>query len=348
MTTGLTSALTDTPNHGQRVRILTGVKPSGSLHLGNYFGAILPSVAESKRQQSEVILMCVDLHALTNRAQIREAGEHTNPLLAAYLALGFETAGNSIILQSEFPQILEIAWYLACVTNVGLLERAHAYKDALANGKDPTCGLFYYPVLMASDILTFAAEQVPVGKDQAQHLEYASDMAGYFNSAVGSEVLRKPKPVIQDVPLIVGIDGERKMSKSYNNEIPIFGPPNVIEKRIKSITTDARGLDDPKDPDTCAIFQILKTFASAKRVEDMRERMLRGTGYGYGHAKGDLIDAHREAFGAHQALYEHYIQNPSEIHKLLGPGRERAQNIASATRDQARDALGLKSTARLS
>lgn len=345
MTNGMTREPTDAPSSVRRVRILTGVKPSGSLHLGNYFGAIRPSIAESKRPESEVILMCVDLHALTNRAQIREAGDHTHPLLAAYLALGFETNGNSIILQSEFPQILEIAWFLACVTNVGLLERAHAYKDALANGKDPTCGLFYYPVLMASDILTFAAEQVPVGKDQAQHLEYASDMAGYFNAAVGTEVLRKPKPVIQDVPLIVGIDGERKMSKSYNNEIPMFAPPAVIEKRIKSITTDARGLDDPKDPDTCAIFLLLKTFASAARVEDMRQRLLRGKGYGYGHAKGDLIEAHRETFGAHQALYEHYIQNPGEMHKLLEPGRERARQIAADTRYRARDALGLKSTA---
>ena len=326
-----------------RTRVLTGVKPTGSLHLGNYFGAIRPAIGLSRQPDNEVIFMCVDLHGLTNRAQIKEAGTHTYPLLAAYLALGFELSGNAIILQSDFPEILEIAWMLSCVTNLGLLERAHAYKEAVQSGKDPTCGLFYYPVLMASDILTFDASVVPVGKDQLQHLEYAADMAGYFNASVGHEVFVKPKPVVQEVPLLVGIDGERKMGKSYNNDIPIFGDAKAIEKRIKSITTDAKGLDDTKDPETCAVFQILKSFASKERVDTMRERLQRGTGYGYGHAKSDLMDAHRETFGAKQELYEHYVNNPAEMMRLLEPGRQRAATLATSVCGRAREALGLKS-----
>jgi tryptophanyl-tRNA synthetase len=285
--------------------------------------------------------MCVDLHALTNKAQIREAGQYTMPLLAAYLALGFETSRNAIILQSDFPQILTISWFLSCVTHVGLLERAHAYKDALASGKAPTCGLFYYPVLMASDILTFGAEQIPVGKDQAQHIEYASDMAGYFNTAVGRDVFVKPRAVVQDQPLMPGIDGERKMSKSYNNEIPMFGDQKIIEKRIKAITTDARGLDEPKDPETCAVFQILQSFASEERVAEMRSRLERGTGYGYGHAKRDLMEAHTETFAVHQERYEHYLNSPDEVKRLLEPGRERAWAVAEATLARAREALEL-------
>ena len=327
---------------GSRVRVLTGVKPTGSLHLGNYFGAIRPAVALSQDPAYEVVFMCVDLHGLTNRAQIKESGDQTYAMLAAYLALGFHLEGNAIILQSDFPEILEVAWMLACVTNLGLLERAHAYKDAVQSGKDPTCGLFYYPVLMASDILTFDAAVVPVGKDQLQHLEYASDMAGYFNATVGTEVFVKPKPVVQDTPLLVGTDGERKMGKSYNNDIPLFAPAKVIEKRIRGITTDARGLDDPKDPETCAVFQILKSFAPEERVADMRDKLVRGLGYGYGHAKNDLIDAHREAFGKRQEAYEHYVNNPAEMCQLLEPGRQRAASLAAAVRQRAREALGLK------
>jgi tryptophanyl-tRNA synthetase len=324
-----------------RERVLTGVKPTGNLHLGNYFGAIKPAIELSHAPGNEVIFMCVDWHGLTNRAHMKESGTYTYSLLATYLALGFRLEGNAIILQSDFPQILEVAWMLACVTNLGLLERAHAYKDAIQSGKDPTCGLFYYPVLMASDILTFDAAIVPVGRDQLQHLEYAADMAGYFNALAGTEVFRKPKPVVQQVPLLVGTDGQRKMGKSYN-DIPLFGPAKDIEKRIKGITTDARGLDDPKDPDTCAVFQILSSFAREERIHDMRERLLRGTGYGYGHAKNDLIDAHRETFGAHQEAYEHYLRSPDEMRRLLEPGRLRATELAKTVCSRARDALGLK------
>ncbi|MCA2961255.1 MAG: tryptophan--tRNA ligase [Silvanigrellales bacterium] len=327
--------------HGARTRVLTGVKPTGDIHIGNYYGGIKPCVDLSQQDDFEVILMCADWHGLTNRAKILEAGEKTPGILAAYLALGFNLKGNALILQSAFPQILENSWYLSCVTSVGLLERAHAYKDALQNGKEPTGGLFYYPVLMASDIMTFDAEVVPVGKDQAQHLEYASDMGKSFNAATKKNVYFEPKALIQETPLLVGIDGERKMSKSYNNDIPLFGAAKDAEKRIKEIKTDSKGLDDVKDPETCVVFQMLKSFGSPEAVAHMKERLENGTGYGYGHAKKDLLDEYNRFFGAKRELYEHYLNEPSEVAKALEPGHEAMAKVADAVTTRARDALQL-------
>lgn len=326
-----------------RTRVLTGIKPTGDLHLGNYFGAIKPAIAASNDPGCEVILMCVDWHGMTDRANITTPGRVTLPQLATYLALGFNTEGNCFILQSHFPQILENAWALACVAPVGLLERAHAFKDAVANGKDATGGLLYYPVLMASDILSFDAQSVPVGKDQAQHLEYASDLAKAFNNAVKADVFLEPKAQIQDTPVLVGIDGERKMSKSYNNQIPLFGSRKEIEKRVKEIKTDSKGLDDPKDPDTCAIYLLLKAFGSEEAVSHMRERLSRGTGYGYGHAKKDFLDEYERVFGSKRELYEHFLKSPDEVRKHMEKGYERAHAYADAVRRRAREGLGLLS-----
>lgn len=326
---------------GARTRVLTGVKPTGDIHIGNYFGGIKPCVDLSHQEGFEVVLMCADWHGLTNRAKILEAGQKTPSILAAYLALGFNLKGNALILQSAFPQILENSWYLSCVTAVGLLERAHAYKDALQNGKEPTGGLFYYPVLMASDIMTFDAEVVPVGKDQAQHLEYASDIGKSFNATVKKNVYFEPKALIQETPLLVGIDGERKMSKSYNNEIPLFGSPKEVEKRIKEIKTDSKGLDDEKDPNTCVVFQMLKAFGSPEAIAYMKERLEKGTGYGYGHAKKDLLDEYNRFFGSKRELYDHYVNSPSEVSKALEPGHEAMTIIAESVTSRARESLQL-------
>ena len=225
---------------------------------------------------------------------------------------------------------------------MGLLERAHAYKDAVASGKKPTAGLFYYPVLMTSDIVTFDSHVVPVGSDQAQHLEYASDIAKLFNNAVGSDVFDEPKPLIQDVPLLVGTDGDRKMSKSYDNYIPMFGPKKDIEKRIKGIKTDSAGLDDPKNPESCYIFQILKSFGSPQAVAHMKERLEKGTGYGYGHAKQELLAEHERVFGGRREAYEHYLNNPKEIWAKMEAGYGRAHGYANAVRARVRGALGLQ------
>lgn len=324
-----------------RKRVLTGAKSTGDLHIGNYFGAIKPCVAFSADPTCEVILMCVDWHGLTNRANLMLSGSYTPRVMATYLALGFNLQDNSLILQSHFPQIQENAWYLSCVTAVGMLERAHAYKDAIANGKEATGGLFNYPVLMASDIMTFDSQLIPVGKDQAQHIEYASDMGKLFNNAVKAEVFHDAKPFIQETPLLMGIDGERKMSKSYNNHIPIFAPKKDVEKRIKEIKTDSKGLDDPKDPATCVVFHMLKSFGSAEAIAHMQERLERGTGYGYGHAKKDLLDEHERVFGAKRELFEHYAQNPKEVWPQLEPGLARAEKYANAVCHRARAAMGL-------
>lgn len=332
---------THTTHVAGRTRVLTGAKPTADLHVGNYFGAIRPAVEASHDPSKEVILMCVDWHGLTDRARILEPGKQTAGLLATYLTMGFSLDKNICVVQSEIPQIQEIAWYLSCVSAVGLLERAHAYKDALASGKEPTAGLFNYPVLMAADIVTFDAQIVPVGKDQSQHLEYASDMVKLFNNAVGHPVLFEAKAQIQETPLLIGIDGERKMSKSYGNHLPLFASKKEIEKRCKEIKTDSKGLDDPKDPETCAVFQILKSFGSPESIAYMEERLRKGTGYGYGHAKKDLIDEHERVFGSKRDLYEHYINSPREVAQLLAPSHERAREIAATVRQRVRDALGL-------
>lgn len=323
-------------------RFLTGVKPTGEVHIGNYFGAIKPSIELSNTDNCEVILMCVDWHGLTNKAEIFRPGELSHTMIALYLALGFNAKENSIILQSNFPQIQENSWYLACVTAAGMLERSHAYKDAITNGKIPTAGLLFYPCLMSADILTFDSQFVPVGKDQAQHLEYASDMANYFNNAVHSQVFIEPKALIQETPSLVGTDGERKMSKSYDNVIPVFASKKEIEKKVKEIKTDSKGLDDPKDPASCAIFQIFKSFASPEAVTYMQERLEKGVGYGYGHAKKDFIEEHEKVFGQFREKYEYYLNSNDEIKKILRPGYERAKEYAEAVTLRARSALNLK------
>jgi tryptophanyl-tRNA synthetase len=328
---------------GEKKRFLTGVKPTGEVHLGNYFGSVKPCIELSKDPKNEVILMCVDWHGLTNKKEIAKPGQLTHPLISIYLALGFEISKNAIILQSDFRQIQENAWYLSCATSVGQLERSHAYKDAIANGKQPTAGLFFYPSLMSADIVTFDSQYVPVGKDQSQHLEYASDMVKLFNNLTATDVFIEPTPIIQDVPLLLGVDGDRKMSKSYNNTIPIFTTKKELEKKVKEIKTDSKTLDEPKNPDDCLIFQIFKTFASTEAINYMKDRLEKGIGYGYGHAKKDFVDEHERVFGSKRELYEYYCNHYSEVRELLQPGYENAKRYADSVTQRARNALGLRS-----
>ncbi|MES2613940.1 MAG: tryptophan--tRNA ligase [Bdellovibrionota bacterium] len=325
-----------------RNRILTGMKPTGQVHLGNYLGAIRPAVEMSHNENNEVILLCPDWHGLTNKMDMLLPGSLTNSIIAVYLALGFNLKNNAIILQSDFPQIQENAWYLACACSAGLLERSHAYKDALASGKEATSGLLFYPVLMASDIMTFDAQTVPVGKDQLQHLEYASDMAKLFNNAVKKPVYLEPKPIIQNTPTLLGTDG-RKMSKSYNNAVPLFSTKKELEKAVREIKTDSKGLDDPKNPDECLVYELFKSFASQEAIAYMKERLEKGVGYGYGHAKKDFLGEHEKVFGAKKELFDHYLSSPNEIKNLLQDGYTRAISYANKVTARARNALGLKS-----
>lgn len=329
-------------NKPLKKRILTGMKPTGNVHLGNYFGAILPAVELSLDPSYEVLLLCVDWHGLTNRKDILTPGQMTHEIISTYLALGFNLKDNAILLQSDFSQIQEISWYLSCATGVGLLERAHAYKDALASGKDPTAGLLYYTVLMSSDILTFGASAVPVGKDQLQHLEFASDMAKSFNHITSQQVFLEPIPMVQkDSSTLLGTDG-RKMSKSYQNTIPIFASKKQVEKYVKDIKTDGAGLHDPKNPENCLVFQLFQSFASSEAVAYMRDRLLQGTNYGYGHAKQDFLMEFERVFSEKRKHFEHYLQHPEEVKLSLQEGYERAFTYADGIVKKARQALGLK------
>ncbi len=325
-----------------KLRVLTGIKPTGEIHLGNFSGAIKPTIELSQNPENEVIFLCPDWHGLTNKGQIFQPGQLSHHVICTYLALGFELENNAIILQSDFSQIQENAWYLACTCSAGLLERSHAYKDALASGKEATAGLLFYPTLMASDIVTFAAHLVPVGKDQAQHLEYASDMVRHFNQATNSQTFLEPKPLFQDNPILLGIDG-RKMSKSYQNTISLFGPQKETEKAVKNIKTDSKGLNESKNPEECLIYQLFCSFASLEAKEHMKEQLIKGMGYGYGHAKQDFLQEHQRVFGQKRELYEHYLNNPQEVQKLLKNGYEKCLNYANEVTQKARQALGLKS-----
>lgn len=324
-----------------RKRFLTGMKPTGEFHLGNYYGAIGPAVALSQDPNNEVLLLCVDWHGLTNQSQMLVPGHLTHKIISVYLALGFNLARNAVILQSDFKEIHENAWYLGCASSSGLLERAHAYKDALANGKESSCGLLFYPLLMSSDIITFGAEIVPVGKDQLQHIEYASDMVRSFHHVVQQKVYVEPQPKLEDIPTLVGTDG-RKMSKSYHNVIPVFGTKAEIEKSVKEIKTDSKTLDEPKNPSECLIFQIFSSFASPEAIAYMKESLQKG-GYGYGHAKKDFLAEHQRVFTEKQKLFEYYYSNPAEVKRLLRDGYERTCEYAQTTTRRAREALGLVS-----
>jgi tryptophanyl-tRNA synthetase len=328
---------------GKQKRVLTGLKPTGEIHVGNYFGALKPCLQMSQDPEYEVILMCADWHGLTNKNAVLLPGESSHKMLALCLALDFDFKKNSLILQSDFKQIQENSWYFSCATAAGLLERSHAYKDALAHGKSATAGLLFYPLLMAADIVTFDAQWVPVGKDQLQHLEYASDVIKLFNNLVSTDVFVQPQPLIQNVPSLLGTDGVRKMSKSHHNVIPLFASRKEIEKKVKEIKTDSRGLNDLKDPESCLIFQLFKSFASQDAIADMKERLEKGVGYGYGHAKKDFVAEHERVFGSRRERYEYYCHHPGEVRSLLEEGYERAWHYAEEVTLRARRALGLKS-----
>ena len=347
------SSLKKTFNTGRKMeaklekkRFLTGFKPTGHIHLGNYFGAIQPAIELSKKREHEVILMIANWHGLADRKNIFSPAKHTKETLATFIALGFELKDNSIIIQSDFNEILEIQWYLSSVATVGLLERAHAYKDAIQNGKVPSIALFNYPILMAADILTFGSEYVPIGKDQSQHLEYASDLAKGFNNLTNTKTFLEPKAIIQETPILIGTDGTRKMSKSYKNEIPIFTEEKELEKRIKEIKTDSKGLNDPKDPETCTIYNIFKTFASKSAMEHMYESLKRGQNYGYGHAKLDFISEHKRVFSEKRKKFQYYFES-DDISSLLKEGYERAEDHARRTLEKARKALKIPSLSSL-
>lgn len=318
-------------------RILTGIQPSGVPHIGNFFGAIRQVLELQKMGESFVFI--ADLHSLTTSPKAEDLRDRVKRLAVDWLACGLDPESSVFYKQSDVPEVTELMWYLSNVTGVGLLERAHSYKDKIAKGFSPNTGLFTYPVLMAADILLYQAQLVPVGKDQKQHLEITRDVAIRFNQTYG-DVFTIPDGYIPDnVAVIPGLDGQ-KMSKSYNNTIEIFGEEKPLRKKFMSIKTDSKGMEEPKDPDTCNVFQLYKLFATPEQLEEMRARYIAGN-YGYGHAKQALFEAYMDYFAPMRKRREELLNNMDYVDAILKKGAERAREEAMKTLTKVRELVGI-------
>lgn len=319
------------------MRILSGIQPSGKLHLGNYFGMMRPALR--LQEQGDAYLFIANYHALTTVHDRERLKQDTWDVALDFLACGLDPSRTIFFRQSDVPEVHELAWLLSIVTPMGLLERCHSYKDKVAKGIAPSHGLFAYPVLMAADILLYQSNVVPVGRDQKQHVEVTRDMAIKFNNEFG-EVFTIPEPWIQEeVAVVPGLDGQ-KMSKSYGNTVELFGDPKESKARIMKIVTDSKGLEEPKDPATCNIFALYKLFANDAQRAEM-EANYRGGNYGYGHAKKALVAIFEETFAPFRAKRAELQANPDYVEQVLRQGAERARAAATATLDKARKAVGI-------
>ena len=326
---------------------LTGIKPTGQPHIGNYLGMIKPALELAKDFQA--LYFIADYHALTTVRDKKELAHLTYQATATWLALGLNPDEAIFYRQSDIPEVFELSWVLSCFTAKGLLNRAHAYKaivdDNIAEGREEdkniNAGLFTYPVLMAADILLFGTHIVPVGLDQQQHLEITRDVALMFNKNYGN-VLTIPEAVIRkEVMTIPGIDG-RKMSKSYNNVIPIFAPSNQVRKPVMRIVTDSKRPEDPKDPDECNIFAIYRHLADADTVAAKRHLYLEG-GLAYGAMKQELFELLETTFSEQRDRYNALMDNPEALDKILEKGGEKARDIAGPILAKVRKAVGVSS-----
>ncbi len=327
---------------------LSGIQSSGQQHFGNYFGAIQNHVALLE-EEGEFFFFIADLHALTTCRNPEELRQNVREMAVTYLALGLDPDRCALFRQSDVPEIPEITWLLACVTGMGLLERAHSFKDKTAKGIESNVGLFTYPILMAADILAYDSHKVPVGKDQIQHVEMARDMAGYFNNAfgehVGGQVFVLPEPLMPQGELkakVPGVDGE-KMSKSYGNSIWIFESGKRLKKAVGRIVTDSRAPEEPKDPDGVLLLAFLELFLDAGELADWKERVRCGGegAPGYGHLKVRLVEAIEEIFAPARARREELLADPAEVDRILGRGAEIARERAAATLERAYRACGI-------
>ncbi len=320
------------------MRILSGIQPSGKLHIGNYFGMMQPAL--ELQQKGDAYLFIANYHALTSVADAEALRQGTWDVALDFLACGLDPERTAFYRQSDLPEVNELTWLLSNVTPMGLLERCHSYKDKLAKGIPPNHGLFAYPVLMAADILIVQSNVVPVGRDQKQHVEVTRDIAIKFNNAYG-EVFTIPEPsILESVAVVPGVDGQ-KMSKSYGNTIEIFGDPKKTRKRIMSIVTDSKGLEEPKDPDTCNVFQLYKLFATPEQQADLAGRYRAG-GMGYGTAKKELAELLEAHFAPMRAKREELAANPDYVESVLQKGAEKARVLATETLHKARKAVGLE------
>lgn len=322
------------------MRILSGIQPSGELHLGNYFGAIEQHIR--LQAEGDAYFFIADYHALTSVHDAARLRELTLDVAAHYFALGLDPKKAVFFRQSDIPEVTELTWLLSVVTGMGLLERAHSYKDKVAHGITPSVGLFTYPVLMAADIIIYKSKVVPVGQDQVQHVEMAQDMAQSFNAAFKKEVFVRPEYRLNAATAKVpGIDGQ-KMSKSYNNTIPIFARGKRLKKVVGQIVTDSKDYTkEPLDPDKDNVFALFSLFASEAEKAEMRDRYVNDRTFGYGHAKQKLMEKIEERFGPAADRYEALKAKPSELDDALREGARKARAVARATLDEAREAAGL-------
>ena len=320
------------------MRILTGLQPSGTLHIGNYFGAMRQLLDLQKK--GETYLFIADYHALTTSPDPKTLRQNVVNLALDFISCGVDLDKTVFFRQSDVPEVCELAWILGTVTPVGLLERAHSYKDKLAKGFAANTGLFTYPVLMAADILLYRSDLVPVGKDQKQHLEITRDVAIKFNNAYG-DILTIPEGYIPDeVAIVPGTDGQ-KMSKSYGNTIPIFGTEKEIRKAVMNIVTDCKGLEEKKDPDHCNVFAIYKLFATPEEQQKMRENYLGGN-YGYGHAKLALFEKLWTTFEPMRKRRAELAADATFVERTLAANGERARAEADKLMRKVRKAVGLR------
>lgn len=320
------------------MRVLSGIQPSGKLHLGNYFGSMKPNF-EMIGKADQNIFFIADLHALTTVQNAEDFKRIRREVLLDYLACGFDPDKAIIFYQSDVPYHTELAWILATVSPMGLLERAVSYKDKVEKGIAASVGLFTYPVLMAADILLYDTNLVPVGKDQKQHVEMARDIAGKFNTVYG-ETLVLPEPQIrEDVATVPGIDGQ-KMSKSYGNTIPLFGEEKDIKKAIMGIVTDSKGPTDPKEPASCTVYQIHSLFLDPSAQKTLADEYRNGLSYG--DAKKKLFETYMDYFVSMRTKRMELEQNASFVDDVAAEGAKKATTIASDTIKRVRKAVGLQ------
>lgn len=320
------------------MKILSGIQPSGQLHIGNYFGMMQTMI--SQMESSELYVFIVDLHALTSVHDSQKLATGSLEAAADFLALGLDPDKCVFWVQSDVPEVCELTWVLSTLAPMGLIERCHSYKDKVAKGIVASHGLFSYPVLMAADILLYQADKVPVGKDQKQHLEVARDLAIKFNNQYG-ETFVVPEPAISETMATVpGLDGQ-KMSKSYGNTIPIFLQGKALKKRVMAIETDATPVEDPKDPAKCNLYKIMQLFATADRMKEINDLYVNG-GAAYGYLKLELLDLLNDKFGEARKKKQEYLADPDMLRAILAKGGDKAREKAAVTLDLVRERVGLK------
>jgi len=317
-------------------RLLSGVKPTGKIHIGNYFGAVKQFV--DFQDKYECFIFIADYHALNQIQDPQKLKEDIIEVAKTYLSIGLDPKKVVLFKQSDVPLVTELAWIFNCLTPIGELKRAHAYKAAIAKNKPVNMGLFCYPVLMAADILIYQADIVPVGEDQIQHIEITRDIAKKFNRVFG-ETFKIPRAYIPpEVPLLVGLDG-RKMSKSYNNSIDLFDSPEQIRKKVMSIVTDSRSPDEPKDPETCNIFAFHKLF-SQKDLDAIAQRYRQGK-ISYKESKEILIENMNKYLEPFRKRRKELDENPDIVKKILEKGKQRALEVASQTLNLVKKKIGV-------